>query len=133
MLLFFKQFAPRVTALLLCINAAGSGAQAPHDHAAMLAARPASAEPPAASASATLAYESVFTRYKSYRDEKAGAWRDANDTVDRIGGWRAYAKEAQQPDSAAPAAPVTSPPSMSGVPPAIAPKPDPHAGHGRKP
>ena len=130
MLLFFKQFAPRVTALLLCIYAASSGAQAPQDHAAMLAARPASAAPLAASASATLAYESVFTRYKSYRDEKAGAWRDANDTVDRIGGWRAYAKEAQQPDSAAP---VTSPPSMSGVPPAIAPKPDPHAGHGRKP
>lgn len=27
-------------------------------------------------------------------------WREANDTVHRIGGWRAYAREAQQPASA---------------------------------
>ena len=133
MLLFFKQFAPRVTALLLCIYAASSGAQASHDHAAMLAARPASAAPPAASASATLAYESVFTRYKSYRDEKTGSWREANETVDRIGGWRAYAKEAQQPDTTAPATSVTGAPSMPESPPAVAPKPDPHAGHGSNP
>ena len=99
----------------------------------LCAASAASAAPPAASASATLAYDSVFTRYKSYRDEKTGSWREANETVDRIGGWRAYAKEAQQPDTTAPATSVTGAPSMPESPPAVAPKPDPHAGHGSNP
>jgi hypothetical protein len=82
------------------------------------------AAPPAASG---LRYESVFARYKSYRDEKTGSWLGANETVDRIGGWRAYAREAQQPAAAAP--PVTSATAAPGGPA----KPDPHAGHGRKP
>ncbi|MDO8776930.1 MAG: hypothetical protein Q7K57_51125, partial [Burkholderiaceae bacterium] len=31
--------------------------------------------------------------------EKVTSWKAANDTVGHIGGWRAYAKEAQQPDN----------------------------------
>lgn len=31
-------------------------------------------------------------------DDKPISWRDANDTVTRIGGWRVYARETQQPD-----------------------------------
>ena len=60
-----------------------------------------------------LSYESSFLRYRLLGDEKPLSWRDANDTVTRIGGWRAYAREAQQPDPAsaappaAPAAPAT--------------------------
>lgn len=34
------------------------------------------------------------------------SWREANDTTARIGGWRAYAREAQQPDAAGPALPA---------------------------
>ena len=53
-------------------------------------------------------YLSSFSQYRLLGDEKPVSWRDANDTVTRIGGWRAYAREAQQPDPApaAPAAPA---------------------------
>jgi hypothetical protein len=42
-------------------------------------------------------------------DDKPVSWREANDTVTRIGGWRVYAREAQQPDPL-PAAPNGSRP-----------------------
>ena len=117
----------------------------------MMAAKPAKAvaEPAAPNALITnsmnsanganaLAYESVFARYLSHRDEKVGSWRDVNATVDRIGGWRAYAKEAQQADApsaapsvpALPALPALLDKSIKPVEPA---KPNPHAGHGVKP
>jgi hypothetical protein len=55
-------------------------------------------------------YESSLTASKRPREEPAPSWRQANDTVTRIGGWRAYAREAQQPDaSAAPAATPSTP------------------------
>lgn len=86
-----------------------------HHHQAMGGATPTVSVPIATPAANGLRYESVFARYRSYAGEKTGSWREANETVERIGGWRAYAREAQQPDSTAPA------------------KPDPHAGHGAKP
>ncbi len=49
-------------------------------------------------------FQSAFEGYKPYTDEKAGNWVKANDRVGKIGGWRAYAKEAKearQPDAAA--------------------------------
>lgn len=52
----------------------------------------------------TLTYESSFSRYRRLSDDRAVSWRDANDTVGRIGGWRAYAREAQEPASAVPPA-----------------------------
>jgi hypothetical protein len=48
----------------------------------------------------TVAYESAFSRYRRTADDKAIPWREANDTAARIGGWRTYAREAQQPDPA---------------------------------
>lgn len=45
-----------------------------------------------------LAYESSFSHKRKLGEEKPVSWRDANDTVARIGGWRVYAREAQQPD-----------------------------------
>lgn len=48
--------------------------------------------PPAASG-----FRSALEGYQPYTEEKTQAWKEANDTVGRIGGWRAYAKEAQQP------------------------------------
>ena len=47
-------------------------------------------------------YRSAFDGYKPYTDDKLLNWKDANDTTGRIGGWRVYAKEAQQPDAKTP-------------------------------
>lgn len=53
---------------------------------------------PAAQAPASLA------RYRRFTEQPVGSWREANETVNRIGGWRAYAREASQPAPVAPAA-----------------------------
>ena len=45
-------------------------------------------------------YRSAFEGYKPYTDEKTIDWKQANDNTGKIGGWREYAKEAQQPDAA---------------------------------
>lgn len=119
---FFNQRSLATVIAPLCVAAFSSFsayAQAPHNHAEMMASKviPSVAAPAPATA---LAYESVFARYQSYRDERLGSWRDANATVERIGGWRAYAKEAQRADT---------PPATKDEPA----KPKPHAGHGAKP
>lgn len=73
-----------------------------------------------------LVYESAFARYRRAGEEKPIPWRDANDTVGRIGGWRVYTREAQQADPA---------PAVQPVPGAVAPaQPSPngpggHSGH----
>ena len=55
----------------------------------------------AAMPTATLpSYRSAFEGYQSYTDEKIVNWKQANDTVGQIGGWRAYSKEASQDASA---------------------------------
>lgn len=89
------------------------------------------AQPHLAPSSAVPAYRSAMEGYVPFADEKIAPWKDANENVGRIGGWRAYARESQ---GAAPAAP---PPTRDGTPaarPASAPKPaapaaDPHGGH----
>jgi len=43
-----------------------------------------------------LTFRSAFDGYQPYADEKAIPWKQANDTVHRRGGWRAYAKEASE-------------------------------------
>ena len=85
----------------------------------------------------TLSYQSSFTQYRRLDESKPISWREANDTVTRIGGWRVYAREAQQPDPAPAAKPVdstsaakpTSP--ASAAPPSEMAKPMPpgHGGH----
>lgn len=83
--------------------------------------------PPAAGPQMELTYRSTFDAYQRFTDEKVGPWRDANDTVGRIGGWRSYAKEGREP--AAPGAPN---PTSSPTPAAPAPAANPHAGHGNQ-
>lgn len=46
----------------------------------------------------TLQYNSVFNRYHGYDEIQPGSWREANDSVGRIGGWRFYAQETGQDD-----------------------------------
>ena len=43
-------------------------------------------------------YKSTFSDYVPYSEQKLESWRQANDTVGEIGGWRTYSKEARQPD-----------------------------------
>ena len=43
-----------------------------------------------------IVYISPFSDYRPLGDDKNTAWKDANDTVGKIGGWRAYAREAAQ-------------------------------------
>ncbi|MBT9455407.1 MAG: hypothetical protein IV092_10555 [Burkholderiaceae bacterium] len=63
-----------------------------------------------------LSYRSVFEGYRPNVEVEVGAWKEANDTVHRIGGWRAYAKEASQAD--APPAPAATPASGPAAKPA---------------
>ena len=52
-----------------------------------------------------LTFQSVMTDYRPYHDQPVGSWAEANRTVEQLGGWRAYAREASQPeDRPAPAA-----------------------------
>ena len=91
---------------------------AQHDHA--LPTSPATIPVP-------LEFDSVLSRYQPMTDEKLGSWREANDTVTRIGGWRSYLKEAQTPDA------KTASPTLTPVRPTTPASPNPHAGHGVKP
>lgn len=52
-----------------------------------------------------LVYRSAFQGYRPNAEAEVGKWKETNDKVGRIGGWRVYAKEAAQPDAAA-SAPV---------------------------
>ncbi len=106
-----------LTPAALCAAAFAAAAQSPPSTARKADPLDASAGVPA------VAYEPAFSRYRRTGDDKAISWRDANDTAARIGGWRTYAREAQQPEPAA-SAPAAPPP-----------KPDPqampqgHSGH----
>lgn len=80
-------------------------------------------------AQTALSYTSPIADYQPFVDEKISSWKAANDKVGQIGGWRAYAREAQQPDNTlAPsqnAAPMQKPVGMN----ADEMKKDPHTGH----
>jgi hypothetical protein len=70
-------------------------------------------------------HRSVFEGYRRFDDMKPLPWRQANDTVERIGGWRSYAREAGQAPAAASAARPASGPAR-GEPARPAPG---HGGH----
>ena len=79
----------------------------------------ASASGPARAASAVPAvYRSAFEGYRALTEEPVKSWREANDLVGRIGGWRAYAREVQAGESAsgAPAAPSSDPAAPAPAP-----------------
>lgn len=66
-------------------------------------------------------YRSALSAYRPYAEQSVGSWREANETVNRIGGWRAYAREAQQPPL--PASPASAPKQADTAAPAG------HGGH----
>ena len=73
-------------------------------------AQPARPDPLDAAASVpSMRHESALRTYKSSDVTKPVPWPDANATVERIGGWRAYARDAaagaSAPAASGPAAP----------------------------
>jgi len=72
-----------------------------------------------------LVYSSVLQGYRPNAEVAVGSWKDTNDNVGRIGGWRVYAKEARQPDAVAPGASAASAPTI----PDAKPTPAGHADH----
>lgn len=82
---------------------------------AAFAQAPADTEIPKPALLTKLQYSSPIGAYQGYADQPVQSWREANDRVGQIGGWRAYAKEIKsgEPTSAKDTAPAS----------------DPHAGH----
>ena len=75
---------------------------------AAFAQAPADTEAPQPSLPTKLQYSSAISDYQAYTDQPVQSWRQANDRVGQIGGWRAYAKEIKTgvPASAQDAAPA---------------------------
>lgn len=65
-----------------------------------LSASVALAQENSAAAAPKLKYRSVFNQYQAYSEQPVAPWRETNDAVEKIGGWRVYAREARQPDAA---------------------------------
>lgn len=78
---------------------------------AAFAQAPADSEAPQPSLPTRLQYSSPIGAYQAYADQQVQSWREANDRVGQIGGWRAYAKEARsgQPAPAKGVAPASDP------------------------
>ena len=53
-----------------------------------------------------LVYRSSFQNYQRYSASTIKSWKQSNDTVKDIGGWRAYAKEIAQDTDAKPSTPA---------------------------
>ena len=97
---------------------------------AATAARPDPLDPKASVPA--LRYESSLLQYRRLGEDQPVAWRDANDAVARIGGWRTYAREAQQPEVAPAAKPAAAAPAAKpkeAAKPMPMPMPQGHGGH----
>ncbi|MEN3111861.1 hypothetical protein ACFONG_06650 [Uliginosibacterium paludis] len=57
--------------------------------------------------------ESASRSYKAFQDEPVGNWRALNDAVERIGGWKVYARE--QLSAETPATSQDAKPANSGA------------------
>jgi hypothetical protein len=74
---------------LACLNISSAWAQSENKPDASQAYKP-----------VELVYQSSFLNYQHYSASDIQAWKQANDTVKDIGGWREYAKEmTQDPDT----------------------------------
>ena len=89
-----------LTPWTLALLAGATFAQTPGDAEASRAALP-----------TQLQYSSTMSDYQAYKDQPVQSWRQVNDRVGSIGGWRAYAKEIKsgEPASAKDSAPASDP------------------------
>ena len=76
---------------LACFHVSGAWAQSEIKPEALPAEKP-----------VELVYQSSFQNYQRYATSDIQPWKQSNDTVKDIGGWRAYAKEITQEPSAQP-------------------------------
>lgn len=106
---------PAALPALLALTVSAQTPSTPAAAPATRAAAPVAPTPPAAGQ-----YRSALDGYQPHSENKMVPWKEANDTVGKIGGWRAYAKEAAEGQT--PAAPA---PAASGAA-------NPHAGHGKQ-
>jgi hypothetical protein len=72
-------------------------------------------------------YASPLLSYRLAGDVPLLSWREANDEVARIGGWRVYARQAQQAEAMP--VPAAAPASVPASAPQPRPKPAEHSGH----
>jgi hypothetical protein len=93
------------------LSAAAAGAQTAPSAPVVSAARD-PADPKAAVPAVN--YSSAFKRYRPNVEVEVGGWRDLNDHVGRVGGWRVYGREAS-PEAAAP---ISGKPEGAAAPPA---------------
>jgi hypothetical protein len=90
-------------ALLLAVAAAHPQYVTPMPSAP--AANASAADASAANASAANApFRSALDGYRPFADQEVAPWKQTNDTVREVGGWRAYAREVQEAAAAASAA-----------------------------
>ena len=113
------KFATHIAAVL-AVQWAGFGA-------AFAAPDPANAQAPVP----PIQYRSPFRDYRPLGDDKLLSWKASNDEVAKIGGWRVYAKEAREPQAAAPVPEPTKPAPDALKPSAPVPAAPVHAGHGQ--
>ena len=76
---------------------------------------------PAAALPTRLSYHSALAGYQAYAEQPVQSWRQANDRVGQIGGWRSYAREAAAP--AEPTSPAAAPPAPAPGAPSRPPRP----------
>ena len=98
MVLFTFKKNSRLSAAAFFVMFAGASHAQPGPTAPATASQ-ASSPAPATLAAKSGAGTSAFDGYKPYTDEPIGNWKAANENVAQIGGWREYAKQAQQPDN----------------------------------
>ena len=81
-----------------------------------------------------VAYESPFKGYRKFEDQPVASWREANDLVHQLGGWKAFASgkvpddPERLPRDAKPAQPADKAQPAQSPPPAAAG----HSGHKTK-
>ena len=101
-------------ASLRCLALAAALSAGGLSHAQSAPVRAERADPLDAKAPVPVAtYTSPLTGYRRLGEDRRVDWNEANETVNRIGGWRAYAREAQQPDAAASAPAASTPPARA--------------------
>lgn len=88
---------PTTAVLLACLHLSSAWAQAEIK-----------GEVSTAEKSVELGYQSSFQNYQRYSSTPIQSWKQANDTVKDIGGWRAYAKEVTQDQDPKASTPVHS-------------------------
>lgn len=90
-------------AAIVCASAAATIANAEAQQAQRSAASPTVVRDPGDPRAAVppVEYRSAFSRYRPNVEAEVGSWREKNDEVRRIGGWRVYGREAIENSNAA--------------------------------